>query len=194
MNKNFYLTAILTATLALSACQDKAASSVDDASINNASPASSEVIAPAAAPQQSLTSSDSRVSLTVNGEFADAMVNSATLLPGIPAEKITLLQQDIGQDVTIFALNDGKVKKDAATYLANLESTLKADSSLSNLAVSPAKDSSISYTFSAGEGEHITNEACIANVVNGDILLMCAMSETDSASELASRIAGVSVK
>lgn len=189
MKKQLFLTAVLGALFALSACDNKAASSVDDTTSSVPASEAQSVVA-----TQTLSSADGKVSITVEGDFTDKLADAAQLVNDIPSKDIVLLQQDNAQDVLIFSANLGKVKSDPNTFLDGLSNNLKNDKTINNLVISDIANNSLNYSLSNGEGEEAMTEACVSNVVNNNIMLTCAISASNSPDALGKILSGVNIQ
>ncbi len=178
---------VFASLLSISACSQKVETSVS----NEATSASS---APAsAAPQQTLSSQDGKVSLTVSGQFTDKLADAKSLLSNVPADKLILLQQDASQDLMYYAADFGAAKGTAEAYFKQLAAAIKADTELSNTTVAEPKDGRLAYHFSHGTADNSVNEACVA--LHGDhIRSVCAVSTSTDAATLAASLNQISVK
>ena len=183
MNK-LLLTLTAVAAIGLAACEQKGTTSVA-ASTSSAASAITDAAASANA-VQTLTSSDSKISLSIQGsQFADAMQNKDLLPDGLAATDLTLLQHDPASEITVYAANLGKPKSPAADYFNKLKTALEQDKSLSNVEAGVATENRMSYRFSQKDKEDNTlNENCLAVYETDNIYNICANSYTASSEQL----------
>ena len=183
MNK-LLLTLTAVAAIGLAACEQKGTTSVA-ASTSSAASAITDAAASANA-VQTLTSSDSKISLSIQGsQFADAMQNKDLLPDGLAATDLTLLQHDPASEITVYVANLGKPKSPAADYFNKLKAALEKDSSLSNVEAGVATENRMSYRFSQKDKEDNTlNENCLAVYEADNIYNICANSYSASSEQL----------
>ena len=179
----------LSGSLLLAGCNQQAETSV-------VAPSASEVAAASAAaqnPSQTLATEDGIISLTVNGRFEDKSAEAAQYVDGADSNKISLLQYDADQDITITVSNFGAPKQPAEAYFAKLSESLKADQSLKDTAVDTPADQRMGYRFSHGQDDNVLNESCVA-VYAKNLYTVCAASSTASLPELDALLKNLTVK
>ena len=183
MNK-LLLTLTAVAAIGLAACEQKGTTSVA-ASTSSAASAITDAAASANA-VQTLTSSDSKISISIQGsQFADAMQNKDLLPDGLAVADLTLLQHDPASEITVYVANLGKPKSPAADYFNKLKTALEKDSSLTNVQAGVATENRMSYRFSQKDKEDNTlNENCLAVYETDNIYNICANSYTASSEQL----------
>ena len=183
MNK-LLLTLTAVAAIGLAACEQKGTTSVA-ASTSSAASAITDAAASANA-VQTLTSSDSKISLSIQGsQFADAMQNKDLLPDGLAATDLTLLQHDPASEITVYVANLGKPQSPAADYFNKLKTALGQDKSLSNVEAGVATENRMSYRFSQKDKEDNTlNENCLAVYEADNIYNICANSYSASSEQL----------
>ena len=183
MNK-LLLTLTAVAAISLAACEQKGTTSVA-ASTSSAASAITDAAASANA-VQTLTSSDSKISLSIQGsQFADAMQNKDLLPDGLTATDLTLLQHDPASEITVYVANLGKPQSPAADYFNKLKTALEQDKSLSNVEAGVATENRMSYRFSQKDKEDNTlNENCLAVYEADNIYNICANSYSASSEQL----------
>lgn len=183
MNK-LLLTLTAVAAIGLAACEQKGTTSVA-ASTSSAASAITDAAASANA-VQTLTSSDSKISLSIQGsQFADAMQNKDLLPDGLTATDLTLLQHDPASEITVYVANLGKPQSPAADYFNKLKTALEQDKSLSNVEAGVATENRMSYRFSQKDKEDNTlNENCLAVYEADNIYNICANSYSASSEQL----------
>ncbi len=183
MNK-LLLTLTAVAAIGLAACEQKGTTSVA-ASTSSAASAITDAAASANA-VQTLTSSDSKISISIQGsQFADAMQNKDLLPDGLAVADLTLLQHDPASEITVYVANLGKPKSPAADYFNKLKTALEKDSSLTNVEAGVATENRMSYRFSQKDKEDNTlNENCLAVYETDNIYNICANSYTASSEQL----------
>ena len=103
----------LSGSLLLAGCNQQAETSVVAPSASEVAAASATAAASAAAqnPSQTLATEDGIISLTVNGRFEDKSAEAAQYVDGADSNKISLLQYDADQDITITVSNFGAPKQ-----------------------------------------------------------------------------------
>ena len=183
MNK-LLLTLTAVTAIGLAACEQKGTTSVA-ASTSSAASAITDAAASANA-VQTLTSSDSKISLSIQGsQFADAMQNKDLLPDGLTATDLTLLQHDPASEITVYVANLGKPQSPAADYFNKLKTALEQDKSLSNVEAGVATENRMSYRFSQKDKEDNTlNENCLAVYEADNIYNICANSYSASSEQL----------
>lgn len=183
MNK-LLLTLTAVAAIGLAACEQKGTTSVA-ASTSSAASAITDAAASANA-VQTLTSSDSKISISIQGsQFADAMQNKDLLPDGLAATDLTLLQHDPASEITVYVANLGKPQSPAADYFNKLKTALEQDKSLSNVEAGVATENRMSYRFSQKDKEDNTlNENCLAVYEADNIYNICANSYSASSEQL----------
>ena len=185
----------LSGSLLLAGCNQQAETSVVAPSASEVAAASATVAASAAAqnPSQTLATEDGVISLTVNGHFEDKSAEAAQYVDSIDSNKISLLQYDADQDITITISNFGAPKQPAEAYFAKLSESLKADQSLKDTAVDTPADQRMGYRFSHGQDDNALNESCVA-VYAQDLYTVCATSGTASLPELDALLKNLTIK
>ncbi len=183
MNK-LLLTLTAVTAIGLAACEQKGTTSVA-ASTSSAASAITDAAASANA-VQTLTSSDSKISISIQGsQFADAMQNKDLLPDGLAATDLTLLQHDPASEITVYVANLGKPQSPAADYFNKLKTALEQDKSLSNVEAGVATENRMSYRFSQKDKEDNTlNENCLAVYEADNIYNICANSYSASSEQL----------
>ena len=183
MNK-LLLTLTAVAAIGLAACEQKGTTSVA-ASTSSAASAITDAAASANA-VQTLTSSDSKISLSIQGsQFADAMQNKDLLPDGLTATDLTLLQHDPASEITVYVANLGKPQIPAADYFNKLKTALEQDKGLTNVQAGVATENRMSYRFSQKDKEDNTlNENCLAVYEADNIYNICANSYSASSEQL----------
>ena len=176
----------------LAACNQSTESSVGDTPPAASAAPSTAASTPAAA-SQTIASKDGKISLTVNGQYADKLSEASQLISDIPSEKLLFLQRDDSADVLLYAADLGKSKKDAATYLKTLSDAVKADAALKNTDVGAIEGNKLAYQFSETQAETEVNQACVA-INEGNIYSVCAISSSQSPAQLAQVLGTVAVK
>ena len=175
----------------LAACNQSTESSVGDtppaASAAPSTPASTPVAA-----AQTIASKDGKISITVNGQYADKLSEASQLISDIPSEKLLFLQRDDSADVLLYAADLKKKKKDAA-YLKTLSDAVKADAALKNTNVGAVEGNKLAYQFSETQAETEVNQACVA-INEGNIYSVCAISSSQSPAQLAQLLSNIAVK
>ena len=176
----------------LAACNQSTESSVGDTPPAASAAPSTAASTPAAA-SQTIASKDGKISLTVNGQYADKLSEASQLISDIPSEKLLFLQRDDSADVLLYAADLGKSKKDAATYLKTLSDAVKADAALKNTDVGAIEGNKLAYQFSETQAETEVNQACVA-INEGNIYSVCAISSSQSPAQLAQLLSNIAVK
>ena len=176
----------------LAACNQSTESSVGDTPPAASAAPSTAASTPAAA-SQTIASKDGKISITVNGQYADKLSEASQLISDIPSEQLLFLQRDDSADVLLYAADLGKSKKDAATYLKTLSDAVKADAALKNTDVGAIEGNKLAYQFSETQAETEVNQACVA-INEGNIYSVCAISSSQSPAQLAQVLGTVAVK
>lgn len=141
---------------------------------------------------QELTSRDGKISLSLpNGAFADKLDDADFAASATDKAKLTLLQHDDAQEITLSAY--ATAANDA--YLDKLAAALMADNSLSD-AQAEKIDNRLHYRFSQlnADGESELNESCVATVQDKQAYTVCAASPTADVAELAAQLQHISIK
>lgn len=185
---------ILASTIALilTACNNGTPQNLPAAS----NVAASSVTTPSSAPMSDtaantpiLSSKDGLVSLATTGMFADKSNDTAFLPQDVAAENILFVQHDDSRNLTISAVNSGKVQGDAATFLANLKAAIEGNKALSNIHISDVATQRIAYHYTLA-GKPAANESCTSAIsTQNDIITVCAGSTDLSLDELSAIIA-----
>ncbi len=183
MNK-LLLTLTAVAAIGLAACDQKGTTSVTDSTSSAASAITNAAVS--ANTVQTLTSSDGKISISIQGgQFADAMQNKDLLPAGLTAADLTLLQNDPATEITVYAANLGKPKIPAADYFKKLKTALEQDGSLSDVQTGVATENRMSYRFQQKDKEdNILNENCLAVYETNSIYNICANSYSASPTQL----------
>ena len=176
----------------LAACNQNTESSVGDTPPAASSAPSTPASAPVAA-SQTIASKDGKISITINGQYADKLSEASQLISDIPSEQLLFLQRDDSADVLLYAADLGKSKKDAATYLKTLSDAVKADAALKNTNVGAVEGNKLAYQFSETQAETEVNQACVA-INEGNIYSVCAISSSQSPAQLAQLLSNIAVK
>ena len=176
----------------LAACNQSTESSVGDTPPAASAAPNTPASAPVAA-SQTIASKDGKISLTVNGQYADKLSEASQLISDIPSEQLLFLQRDDSADVLLYAADLGKSKKDAATYLKTLSDAVKADAALKNTNVGALEGNKLAFQFSETQAETEVNQACVA-INEGNIYSVCAISSSQSPAQLAQLLSNIAVK
>ena len=176
----------------LAACNQSTESSVGDTPPAASAAPNTPASAPVAA-SQTIASKDGKISITVNGQYADKLSEASQLISDIPSEQLLFLQRDDSADVLLYAADLGKSKKDAATYLKTLSDAVKADAALKNTNVGAVEGNKLAYQFSETQAETEVNQACVA-INEGNIYSVCAISSSQSPAQLAQLLSNIAVK
>ena len=176
----------------LAACNQSTESSVGDTPPAASTAPSTPASAPVAA-SQTIASKDGKISITVNGQYADKLSEASQLISDIPSEQLLFLQRDDSADVLLYAADLGKSKKDAATYLKTLSDAVKADAALKNTNVGAVEGNKLAYQFSETQAETEVNQACVA-INEGNIYSVCTISSSQSPAQLAQLLSNIAVK
>lgn len=182
----FLLTA--AAALSLAACGQKTETSVPaDNAASTASAAPADAV-------QTLTSSDGKIHILIQGsQFKEVNKNEAALPANVNVDELTLLQRDDSRDITLYAVNLGAAKTDAATYFTNLKSALDSAEGLANVQVGAATANRMNYRFAQTDAEgNVLRENCIA-IHETNLYNVCANSSTASQEELAAVLKDVNL-
>ena len=176
----------------LAACNQSTESSVGDTPPAASTAPSTPASAPVAA-SQTIASKDGKISITVNGQYADKLSEASQLISDIPSEQLLFLQRDDSADVLLYAADLGKSKKDAATYLKTLSDAVKADAALKNTNVGAVEGNKLAYQFSETQAKTEVNQACVA-INEGNIYSVCTISSSQSPAQLAQLLSNIAVK
>lgn len=191
--KPLHIIGLSALSLVLAACSQSTESSVSDTPSSASVASSATQTQETPSNEQSISSKDGKLSLTLNGQFEDKLTEADQLISDIPAEQLMLLQRDESADVLLYAADLGKAKADANTYLSSLSDTVKADSTLKNIEVGAIDGNKLAYQFSEANGEDELNQAC--QVVHQEhVYSVCAISASQPGSQLAQLLSKVSVK
>ncbi|WP_239324364.1 cytochrome C [Snodgrassella gandavensis] len=182
----------IIASLSLSACTQKDTSVTMDASDTQV--ASSDVPAAAATSTQTLTSKDGKLSIVVDGGFADVMDSAQDWVDQAQVNNLTLLQHDDGSNITLAVNNLGAIKIKADEYFKNLADSLKNNADISNPKVGIATENRMNYRFSHQQNGTLLHESCVALVGNDNLYSVCASSDSASDAELAATLKTINVQ
>lgn len=182
----FLLTA--AAALSLAACGQKTETSVPaDNAASTASAAPADAV-------QTLDSSDGKIRILIQGSsFEDISKDTDALPANVNPDELTLLQRDNQHGITLYAVNLGAAKTDAASYFANLKSALGAAEGLEDAQSGVATANRMNYRFAQTDAAgNVLRENCIA-IHEANIYNVCANSSTASQEELAAVLKDVNL-
>jgi hypothetical protein len=187
---------VITASLGLSACTQKDTSVTMDASDTQAasSVASNVASATAVTFTQTLTSKDGKLSIVVNGDFADAMDSANDKVDQAQINSLTLLQYDASSNITLAVSNLGEIKIKANEYFKNLADSLKNNAAISNIKVGIATENRMNYRFSHQQNGALLNESCVALIGSNNLYSVCASSDSASDAALAATLKTINVQ
>lgn len=176
----------IMASIGLAACSQQAETSVPADSSAEAPSSSAAVSAPAADAVQTLTSSDGKISIVVQGsQFEDAIQDGAARPEGITAEELTMMQHDENSNISLYIVNLGTPRTDAKNYFNNLKNALKTAEGLSEVQTGVATENRMNYRFAQNDSQgNLLRENCIS-IYETNLYNVCASSNTASQDELA---------
>lgn len=174
------------ASIGLAACSQQAETSVPADSSAEAPSSSAAVSTPAADAVQTLTSSDGKISIVVQGsQFEDAIQDGAAHPEGITAEELTMMQHDESSNISLYIVNLGTPHTDAKNYFNNLKNALKTAEGLSEVQTGVATENRMNYRFAQNDSQgNLLRENCIS-IYETNLYNVCASSNTASQDELA---------
>ena len=192
LKSRIWLYVIIT-LLGLSACKKDDTSVTIDASDVQA--ASSSATSAAETPvTQTLTSKDDKLSIVVNGSFADVMDSATDWVDQEELNSLTLLQHDENSNNTLAVNKLGKIKIKPDEYFKNLADSLEHNSSISNIKVGVATVNRMNYRFSHQQNGTLLNESCVALTVDNNLYSVCASSESADYNALAGTLKTINVQ
>lgn len=181
--------------LGLSACTKQDTSVTMDASdTQTASSSAASADEPAVSATQTLTSKDSKLSIVVDGDFADVLDSATDWVDPAQLNNITLLQHDDGSNITLAVNNLGSLKIKPDEYFKNLADSLEHNSSISNIKVGAATVNRMNYRFSHQQNGTLLNESCVALIVDNNLYSVCASSESADYNALAGTLKNINVQ
>ncbi|MBI0097326.1 MULTISPECIES: cytochrome C [unclassified Snodgrassella] len=179
--------------LGLSACTKQDTSVTMDASdTQTASNSAASADEPAAT--QTLTSKDSKLSIVVDGDFADVLDSATDWVDPAELNNLTLLQHDDSSNITLAVNNLGTLKIKPDEYFKNLADSLEHNSSISNIKVGVATVNRMNYRFSHQQNGTLLNESCVALIVDNNLYSVCASSESADYNALAGTLKTINVQ
>ena len=182
----------IAALLALAACSDKNDTSV---SLSASEAVAASTAAQPASAEQTLTSSDGKISITTaNSQFTDQLANAAQWMGADAQSGLVLLQRDDNSGITLSVSNLGAPKKSADVYFKQLAETLKADSTLQDVNTGAATENRMNYRFAHEQDGSTLNENCVAIYETGGLYIACASSDSASQQQLADALKNISLK
>ena len=181
--------------LGLSACTKQDTSVTMDASdTQTASSSAASADEPAVSATQTLTSKDSKLSIVVDGDFADVLDSATDWVDPAQLNNLTLLQHDDGSNITLAVNNLGTLKIKPDEYFKNLADSLEHNSSISNIKVGVATVNRMNYRFSHQHNGTLLNESCVALIVDNNLYSVCASSESADYNALAGTLKTINVQ
>ncbi|WLT01813.1 cytochrome C [Snodgrassella alvi] len=181
--------------LGLSACTKQDTSVTMDASdTQTASSSAASADEPAASATQTLTSKDNKLSIVVDGDFADVLDSATDWVDPAQLNNLTLLQHDDGSNITLAVNNLGTLKIKPDEYFKNLADSLEHNSSISNIKVGAATVNRMNYRFSHQQNGTLLNESCVALIVDNNLYSVCASSESADYNALAGTLKTINVQ
>lgn len=179
--------------LGLSACTKQDTSVTMDASdTQTASNSAASADEPAAT--QTLTSKDSKLSIVVDGDFANVLDSATDWVDPAELNNLTLLQHDDSSNITLAVNNLGTLKIKPDEYFKNLADSLEHNSSISNIKVGVATVNRMNYRFSHQQNGTWLNESCVALIVDNNLYSVCASSESADYNALAGTLKTINVQ
>lgn len=177
--------ALTAAMIGLAACGQKTETSV---TADNAATAS------AAETVQTLDSSDGKIRILIQGSrFEDSSKDASALLSDVNADELTLLQRDNEHGITLYVVNLGAAKTDAASYFTNLKNALSTAEGLEGVQSGVATANRMNYRFAQTDADgNVLHENCIA-IHEANIYNVCASSDSASQEELAAVLKDVNL-
>ena len=192
LKSRIWLYVIIT-LLGLSACKKDDTSVTIDAS--DAQAASSSAASAAETPvTQTLTSKDDKLSIVVNGSFADVMDSATDWVDQEELNSLTLLQHDENSNITLAVNNLGTIKIKPDEYFKNLADSLQNNKNISDIKVGVATENRMNYRFSHQQNGSLLNESCVALIGDNNLYSVCASSESADYAELAGTLKTINVQ
>lgn len=177
----------------LSACTKQDTSVTMDASDTQTASSSASADEPASA-TQTLTSKDTKISIVVDGDFADVLDSAADWVDPAQLNNLTLLQHDDSSNITLAVNNLGTLKIKPDEYFKNLADSLEHNSSISNIKAGVATVNRMNYRFSHQQNGTLLNESCVALIVDNNLYSVCASSESADYNALAGTLKTINVQ
>ena len=192
LKSRIWLYVIIT-LLGLSACKKDDTSVTIDASDVQA--ASSSATSAAETPvTQTLTSKDDKLSIVVNGSFADVIDSATDWVDQEELNSLTLLQHDENSNITLAVNNLGTIKIKPDEYFKNLADSLQNNKNISDIKVGVATENRMNYRFSHQQNGSLLNESCVALIGDNNLYSVCASSESADYAELAGTLKTINVQ
>lgn len=192
LKSRIWLYVIIT-LLGLSACKKDDTSVTIDAS--DAQAASSSAASAAETPvTQTLTSKDDKLSIVVNGSFADVIDSATDWVDQEELNSLTLLQRDENSNITLAVNNLGTIKIKPDEYFKNLADSLQNNKNISDIKVGVATENRMNYRFSHQQNGSLLNESCVALIGDNNLYSVCASSESADFAELAGTLKTINVQ
>lgn len=192
LKSRIWLYVIIT-LLGLSACKKDDTSVTIDAS--DAQAASSSAASAAETPvTQTLTSKDDKLSIVVNGSFADVIDSATDWVDQEELNSLTLLQHDENSNITLAVNNLGTIKIKPDEYFKNLADSLQNNKNISDIKVGVATENRMNYRFSHQQNGSLLNESCVALIGDNNLYSVCASSESADFAELAGTLKTINVQ
>lgn len=192
LKSRIWLYVIIT-LLSLSACKKDDTSVTIDASDVQA--ASSSATSAAETPvTQTLTSKDDKLSIVVNGSFADVIDSATDWVDQEELNSLTLLQHDENSNITLAVNNLGTIKIKPDEYFKNLADSLQNNKNISDIKVGVATENRMNYRFSHQQNGSLLNESCVALIGDNNLYSVCASSESADFAELAGTLKTINVQ
>lgn len=192
LKSRIWLYVIIT-LLGLSACKKDDTSVTIDAS--DAQAASSSAASAAETPvTQTLTSKDDKLSIVVNGSFADVIDSATDWVDQEELNSLTLLQYDENSNITLAVNNLGTIKIKPDEYFKNLADSLQNNKNISDIKVGVATENRMNYRFSHQQNGSLLNESCVALIGDNNLYSVCASSESADFAELAGTLKTINVQ
>ena len=192
LKSRIWLYVIIT-LLGLSACKKDETSVTIDAS--DAQAASSSATSAAETPvTQTLTSKDDKLSIVVNGSFADVIDSATDWVDQEELNSLTLLQHDENSNITLAVNNLGTIKIKPDEYFKNLADSLQNNKNISDIKVGVATENRMNYRFSHQQNGSLLNESCVALIGDNNLYSVCASSESADFAELAGTLKTINVQ
>ena len=192
LKSRIWLYVIIT-LLSLSACKKDDTSVTIDASDVQA--ASSSATSAAETPvTQTLTSKDDKLSIVVNGSFADVIDSATDWVDQEELNSLTLLQHDENSNITLAVNNLGTIKIKPDEYFKNLADSLQNNKNISDIKVGVATENRMNYRFSHQQNGSLLNESCVALIGDNNLYSVCASSESADYAELAGTLKTINVQ
>ncbi|ORF41442.1 hypothetical protein [Snodgrassella alvi] len=167
---------------------------MDASDTQTASSSAASADEPAVSATQTLTSKDSKLSIVVDGDFADVLDSATDWVDPAQLNNITLLQHDDGSNITLAVNNLGSLKIKPDEYFKNLADSLEHNSSISNIKVGAATVNRMNYRFSHQQNGTLLNESCVALIVDNNLYSVCASSESADYNALAGTLKNINVQ